>query len=248
MIVARDAPNGVAMTLNERDEHIAFQDETLRVARELWSQAEYAGAEIADGRERDGIFETEDCIHLLECTVSRTKEKADTDSKKLVELARKYQTKRSDKAIKCWFVTKEEPTADQRTIIKTNGVGKNFNIVVTPISFPQFQAKLIDAATYLNLRDKYPFGSVRDPATGDYHTDIEYIPLDVVEGDKLWDVDQICAALLAGERFVTFADYGSGKSMTLREVYKELRRLWIVPDCQPAFAKRFRLPMSVSED
>lgn len=226
MVFAGDAPSGVAMTSNEREEQVTFQDETLRVARELWSQAEYAGAEVVGGRERDGIFETEDCIHLLECTVSRTREKADTDSKKLAELARKYQAKRSDKAVKCWFVTKEEPTADQRAVIKTNSIGKNSTVLITPISFSQFQAKLIDAATYLNLRDKYPFGSVRDPATGDYNANIEYIPLDVVEGDRLWDVDQICAALVAGERFVMFADYGSGKSMTLREVYKELRRLY----------------------
>ena len=31
------------------------------------------------GRERDGVFITEDCVHLVECTISRTKVKAKQD-------------------------------------------------------------------------------------------------------------------------------------------------------------------------
>jgi hypothetical protein len=42
------------------------------VARQLWPEAQYDGAQVLDGRERDGVFETEDCIHLLEATVSRS--------------------------------------------------------------------------------------------------------------------------------------------------------------------------------
>jgi len=213
------------MAWNERDEQALFQTETLRIARQLWPQAEDGGAEMVDGRERDGIFDTEDCTHLLECTVSRSKEKADNDSKKLVSLAKKYQSNRPDRVIRCWFVTKDEPTADQRSVIKANSSSKGLSVVVTPISFSHFQGKLIDVSGYLGLRDNYPFGSVRDPATNNYRVNIEYVPLDVVDSDgKLWSIDEICNDLLVGGRFVMFADYGSGKSMTLREIYRELRR------------------------
>jgi len=82
------------MDLNEHDEQTLFQTETLRVARQLWPQAEYGGPEIVDGRERDGIFETEECTHLLECTVSRSQDKADKDSKKLVDCRRENVTAR----------------------------------------------------------------------------------------------------------------------------------------------------------
>ena len=214
------------MDWNEHDEQALFQTETLRIARQLWPQAEYGGAEIVDGRERDGIFETEECTHLLECTVSRSQEKADKDSKKLVALAKKQQGNHPEKVVKCWFVTKDEPTADQRSVIKANSKSKAFSVVVTPISFSHFQSKLIDVSSYLGLRDNYPFGSVRDPATNDYHANIEYVPLDVVDSTdaKLWSIEQICDDLSAGGRFVVFADYGSGKSMTMREIYRELRR------------------------
>jgi len=39
-----------------------FEDEVRRVARMLWPSAEYSGAAIADGRERDGVFVTDDVV------------------------------------------------------------------------------------------------------------------------------------------------------------------------------------------
>lgn len=96
------------------------------------------------------------------------------------------------------------------------------------LSFTQFQSKLIDAASYLNLRENYPFGSVRDPATGNVKTAIEYVPLDLMQTGQttLWSVTAIRDAVLAGDRFVILGDYGAGKSMTLRELHRELRRAY----------------------
>lgn len=39
-----------------------FEDEVRRIARLLWPGAEFDGAAIEDGRERDGIFETEEFV------------------------------------------------------------------------------------------------------------------------------------------------------------------------------------------
>ena len=207
------------MTVKEREEQNIFENEVRRVARELWPDDQYSGARIIDGRERDGIFETEDCVHLLEATVSRSKAKAKEDVGKLISLARRLQPRVQQKAIKCWFVTRDEPTADQREV-----VGKHHNLVAT-LSFSQFQSKIVDAATYLHLRDAYPFGSVRDPATGSPRAEIEYVPLDLIQigTTELWAISATRDRLLSGGRLVILGDYGAGKSMTLRELYRELR-------------------------
>ncbi len=210
------------MSLTDREEQKLFENEARRIARQLWPTAEYDGARIVDGLERDGIFETEDCIHLLEATVSRSRDKAQEDGKKLTTLAKKLQSKNPQKAVKCWFVTKDEPTADQRDVLSRH------HSLVIALSFAQFQSKLIDVPSYLSLRDNYAFGSVRDPATGSHSTPIEYVPLDIIqsETDKLWNTGEIGDALLNGARFVVLGDYGAGKSMTLRELYKELRKAY----------------------
>ena len=162
------------MLRTEQEEQKSFENEVRRIARQLWPEAQYSGAQVVDGRERDGVFETEDCIHLLEATVSRSKEKALEDAKKLTTLANKLQVKNRQKAVKCWFVTREEPTADQR-----DAINKRYG-QVTAVSFGQFQSKLIDVAAYFSIRDNYPFGSVRDPATGNTHAKIDYVSLDLV--------------------------------------------------------------------
>lgn len=211
------------MIATDRDEQRHFENEVRRIARQLWPSAEYCGAQMIDGRERDGYFETEDCLHLIEATVSRSKDKAQEDIKKMVGLAKKIQPQVRHKAVKCWFITKHEPTAEQREIAKLH------HSLVNALSFSQFQSKLIDAAGYLNLRGNYPFGSVRDPATGNPRTEVEYVPLDLLQSEtrKLWSVSAIRDAALDGERLVILGDYGAGKSMTLRELYRELRAEYI---------------------
>jgi hypothetical protein len=205
--------------LTEQELEALFENEVRRIARELWPQAEHDGALVVDGRERDGIFETEECVHLIECTVSRGQRKAEDDAKKLVSLGKKLQPKYPQKATKCWFVTKEEPSPDQRTVIREKYSS------VTALSFSQLQGKLVDVASYLSLRMNYPFGSVRDPANPNSREDVEYVALDLIESSTQapWSVSEIRAALLDAKRFIIFGDYGSGKSMTLREIFRELR-------------------------
>lgn len=206
-----------------QQEQPSFENEVRRIARQLWPEAQYSGAQLVDGRERDGVFETEDCVHLLEATVSRSRDKALEDAKKLTNLANKLQIRNRQKAVKCWFVTRDEPTADQRDAISKRTAH------VTALSFGQFQSKLVDAATYLSLRDNYPFGSVRDPATGNTHAKIDYVALDLVRvgSEESLTLGAVGDRLLAGDRLVLLGDYGAGKSMTLRELYGDLRRAYL---------------------
>jgi hypothetical protein len=116
-----------------REENERFENEVRRIARQLWPGTQFSGAIIVDGRERDGVFETDECFHLLEATTSRRKEKAQEDVGKLVGLAPKLQRKTATKGVRCWFVTRDEPTSEQRK------VAEKHRPLVTVLSFSQFQ-------------------------------------------------------------------------------------------------------------
>ena len=172
------------------------------------------------GRERDGLFRTEDCIHVVEATTSRSKEKAKNDLLKISRLLRGLQTGNESRAVRGWFVTRDEPTAEQRDVAKKHKASINV------LSFSQFQARLIDSKAYLSARDDYAFGSVRDPATGQPKPDIDYVPLDLVRSDSRETIprNDFISLVSEGHTVILLGDYGAGKSMTLRELYYDLRR------------------------
>lgn len=200
-----------------------FEEEVRRIARYRWPLAEFGGPEMVGGKERDGVFVTEDNVHLLECTTSRTKDKAEKDLGKLHDLYNQYRKSHPDKAIKCWFVTQFDPTADQRECRKKfKGAPDNlFNIV----SFSQFQAKLIDSHEYLQIRQNHKFGSIYDPKTGNPTSDVNYIEVGLrcqCESENR-SSENLANSILAGGRYTFLGEYGAGKSMTLREVFRKLR-------------------------
>lgn len=99
-----------------RAENQQFEDEVRRIARALWPSAEFSGAAIMEGKEIDGVFETEDVIHIVEATTSRRKEKAQQDTTKLSKLINVHKGKSGTRAVRGWFITRDEPTADQRKV------------------------------------------------------------------------------------------------------------------------------------
>jgi hypothetical protein len=85
----------------------------------------------------------------------------------------------------------------------------------------------VDGKSYLSARKNYPFGSVRDPETGIARTTLDYVPLDIVDKDgSLRSIDDICADLLKGRKFILVGDYGAGKSATIREAFLQLSKLF----------------------
>ncbi|CAA9347044.1 MAG: hypothetical protein AVDCRST_MAG68-3992 [uncultured Gemmatimonadetes bacterium] len=177
---------------------------------------------MEDGRERDGIFESEEFVNLIECTVSPSKKKAEEDSEKLSRLIRKYEVKHPTKHVKGWFITLKEPTADQKTSVER----RKERIVA--ISYDQFRSKLVDARTYLTLRAKHAFGSVRDPETGAAELVLDYVPLDILDREGgTYSVKVISEGLNLGGRFMLMGDYGAGKSSTMREIFHvSAKRFW----------------------
>ena len=192
-------------------EDIHFEDEVRRIARARWPQAEYGGAANIGGRERDGIFETDDVVHYVEATTSRREEKAKDDTKKIFSLMLAQQKAGSMKGGVGWFVTQTEPTADQREAVRLHGKGQ-----VKAVSFAQFQQAIVDVPQYFSRRTNHLFGSVSDPVTGDILPNADYVPLDLYylgTGDLI-DIGAMASAIAVGESFVLLGDYGAGKSMT----------------------------------
>ncbi|TXD54784.1 NACHT domain-containing protein [Ralstonia sp. TCR112] len=202
------------------DEDLVFENEVRRIARARWPSAQFDGAAMKDGRERDGIFETDDVIHYVEATTSRRAEKAKDDTRKMFGAMTEQQRSGSMKGAIGWFVTKEEPTADQREAVKLSGKQQ-----VKAVSFSQFQQALVDVPSYFELRENHMFGSVLDPVTKAIRPSVNYIPLDLLDlgnGEQL-SVDSISVGLAAGGSYTILGDYGAGKSMTLRQIYFALR-------------------------
>lgn len=198
-----------------------FEDAVRDIARELWPSGFNQGAMVHDSREHDGMFVTEENVHLIEATVSRRMDKARDDASKMARAAADLRRKSEfrTKTIICWFITSDEPTADQRGAIDT--IAKNKNVHINALSFATFQSKLINVKDYLSLRQKYRFGSMED-------TDLKTKAFRFVEQDIMSDtgekvgVQRLAEQLLDGDRFVLLGDFGGGKSTTLREIFRKL--------------------------
>lgn len=187
----------------------------------MWPGNPTGGATVMSGRERDGVFVTEDRIVLIEATVERTKKKAEKDGKKLNQLALQYGRSHPVHAVKAFFVTPHEPLADQR-----DAINRFRNSALTAISFNTLRSMLVDAVSYLDARGDHPFGSARRLDVPTSFKDLgPYVGLDILEttaDGSTWDVDGIAEALLRGTTAVLLGDFGAGKSMTMREVFLRL--------------------------
>lgn len=202
-----------------------FEQEVRRIARLLWSEDAFSGAAIIEGRERDGIYETRDALNIVESTISTRKDKAIDDAKKTAETVQKLR-KTNTKHVNGWLVTRQEPTADQRSATV------RFLHSVRLVSFEQFRNLLFNGAEYLRCRESYRFGSVADPITRTAMTTVRnYVPIDLRSSKEqiIIDLNSIIETIRKGTvtKFVLLGEYGSGKSVTLRNVFFKLKDLYL---------------------
>ncbi|MFD9937260.1 NACHT domain-containing protein [Streptomyces massasporeus] len=198
-----------------------FEAEVLRISRALFApENEFQGSTYIGTAERDGVFVGPDSITIVECTVSRRKDKAEKDGKKLQEACLALARQHPFKSVKGFFVTREEPTADQRTAIK------GFGPPLIACSFAQLRSQLVDSLRYLELRTSYPFGSAREPGSGDYSDLKPYVAVDPVESGtgEPFSIDRLAQQVMVGRSALLYGDYGAGKSMFLRELYQRLSK------------------------
>src|SRR2546425_568538 len=197
-----------------------FEEQVRAVARALWGLPPgEGGAESYGTNQIDCVCRTEDLVHLIECSLDRSQEKLLKQIQKLLNAQRDEQ--RRGNTVKMWVITKDEPIAEQRTLARKDAIAI--------LSLEQFESRLFDARTYLDLRWRYQFGSATDPESDAPNVpEDEYVPLplrDTTKGTQ-YDVNRVADLVLGGQRVILIGAYGAGKSLTIRELFRVLRARW----------------------
>ena len=131
----------------------------------------------------------------------------------------KAALEKKGETVKLWIVTKEEPTAQQRSMARESGI--------TALSLKEFSRRLLDSRQYIEARWKYRFGSATDPEDGNSQlAEDEYVeqPLTHIGSTESYTIRDICDLLNQGRTVVLVGPFGAGKSLTVREVFRLLRR------------------------
>ncbi|WP_168211971.1 NACHT domain-containing protein [Actinomadura rubteroloni] len=200
-----------------------FEARALNIARAIHDPAGLQGPVFYQGRERDAIFVTSDAIHAYEFTTRRDVEKAKHDAQKTKDMLTELQRKPENafKSLTGWFVTREEPTADQKKVIAQMLRGSQ--VVIHPISVTTLLGRLCNSEAYLAARGKAPFGSIAYSIRQNFPDVKVPVPFFAKQGGLL-HVGDVSERLAAGSRFLLSGEFGIGKSHALREIYLSLRK------------------------
>ncbi|WP_449221229.1 NACHT domain-containing protein [Tistrella mobilis] len=203
------------------DNDLEFESFVRKIASEIWQARGYTGPITVDGRERDGILESENNIYCIEITVSKAAKHTKDACRKLESLIQKLRKQHPDKGVTGWYITRHEATGEQGSILKS------FSHVIVHKTYDQFYGTMIDAKQYLMERPKKPFGSVRNPENDRFDTEVKYTPTKILEtrSGKVEHSSTIFRSISrAPLRALLIGEYGAGKSMTLRDIYQRLSR------------------------
>ena len=176
---------------------------------------------MVDGHERDAIVQTPDICFVIEASTSRKREKAQFDAEKTDSLVKKIR--RQGFAAQGILVRLHEPTTDQEA------VATKYKSTLYIQSYDQFLSRLFNASNYLQLRLHKPFGSIQDPRSEAKHFSLPreyYVDIPIIEsksGRNLTAREISMRIRDKAARLVVLADFGSGKSMSMREVFHYLR-------------------------
>lgn len=201
-----------------------FEVRALRIARAIHDPGNLQGPIIYQGRERDAVFVDATAINAYEFTTRRDAKKAKDDARKLLQMLTELQ-RQPDNAFKSltgWFVTREEPNADQRKAISQ--VLQGSKVAVHAISIATLQHRLCDSEKYLNARTNAPFGSIAYSSRQNL-PDVKVRISFFGKGAAELSLQDVVTQLLSGKRFLLSGEFGTGKSYALREIYTTLRKM-----------------------
>ncbi|WP_139831874.1 MULTISPECIES: NACHT domain-containing NTPase [unclassified Pseudomonas] len=218
------------MASNYKD-NMEFEAEVRRIAEVIWSlePGECQPSHYSDNpvvKELDGLARLRDCTHLLMVTTSTKFDKIKGDVKKLA--AAEVIEKKTNPTISKWLITQRQLDAEHIDYARRNNVQS--------LTFEQFQRRFFDGRMYLSKRSVAAFGSARDPHTdsitiGDdtyvplpmriVHTNINQLKKQISKTPPI-DIQGIASQILDGNTVILVAPFGSGKSLTTREIFKEL--------------------------
>jgi hypothetical protein len=226
-------PQSRAFTMpNSYRFNMTFEAEVRRVAEAVWGvepgacqPSHYPNDPVV--REIDGIARLRDVTHLIMATTSTRLDKAREDVKKLLaaELIERTRTP----AVSKWLITEHQLDAQHIELARKSNV--------IALTLEQFQRRFFDSGKYLALRERWAFGSARDPQTNSVSiADNAYIalPITVVSDSKnqsalkpgqTVSLHQLVIRIAEGGTVVLKAPFGSGKSLTTREIFKHLSKM-----------------------
>jgi hypothetical protein len=205
-----------------------FERTVRQVGRYVFDPLSGGRSEIYGGRERDGVYVTDTHIICVEATISQSAKKIKEDLVKTLELIKDQRRQFPDKFVAGYLITQHEPSAEQAEAAKSF---KKDNIKL--ISFKLFNSWLIDGEKYISLRRNYPFGSARDLRSNATAIDLsKTIELDLVDEEtgastNVSDIVDLLHKKSEVFRLVLEADFGSGKSLTLLQIWSKLQSLYI---------------------
>lgn len=186
-------------------------------------------------REIDGIARLRDVTHLLMVTTSTRLDKVKEDVKKL-QSAEVIERTRAP-AVSKWLITQTQLDAQHVEHARKSNV--------MALTLAQFQRRFFDSAKYLSLRSRWTFGSARDPQTDSITiSDNAYVELpmrlaaDSTNGSlstnrRSVTLGQLVQRIRSGELIVMRAPFGSGKSLTTRELFKILSSAHLSTPTEP---------------
>ena len=171
--------------------------------------------------ELDILIENNDRTIFIACTTERGKKKAEHDIERIREFRKLKFGDHVPKPISGYFVTQHDPSPDVHKVAEDNGSW------IEACSFPAFVNKFNASRTYLNEREKRPFGSVRNPADDTIDIDrSQYVkvPFHVVASGQELSLESIIRDICLKQRtrLIATGDFGIGKSMTFRELFYRL--------------------------
>jgi hypothetical protein len=208
----------------EQEQNAQFEADVRRIASALYPASASGNAEMLMGRERDGIFLTDQLLVVIEATVSRKREKVAADAKKTAELLRSLRTKYPDHISLGIIITKGAPTAEQAEAVK-----KYRSEQIRIESYDRFRQRLFDGAEYIRCRDNYAFGSAKGQDGGLRLDESKITPLDLI-ARGIPGYQEAISLSEFGDRFntpskplraVLVGDFGAGKSTSLHSIYHQ---------------------------
>ncbi|SFV03529.1 NACHT domain-containing protein [Pseudoduganella namucuonensis] len=219
------------MSKTDHQHNMDFEAEVRVVAEAIWglSPGECQPSHYPNNphiQELDGIVRLRDVVHLIMATTSTRLEKAKDDVKKLN--AAELHEGKDGVAISKWFITEKQLDAQHIEYARKSKV--------IAITLNQLRRRFFDGSKYIKLRKNSSFGSARDPNTDSITIDDrKYVQLPItLIADKLPSkplsfclqksvlIDSIIKCIIQGKIAILIAPFGSGKSITTRQIFLRL--------------------------
>jgi len=203
-----------------------FEQRALAIARAIHDPSGTQGPVMFQGREHDAVFVDDRAVVAFEFTQLQSKAKAEKDAGKLRDVLRHLAQRPENryKMVQGFLVTMTEPTGEQRSAVER--IGRAAQIAIQCLSLVALRRTLIDTERYLSLRRQAPFGSTAYRVTTDKTKGqrTRYIEqrLEGEDGSFI-SLDVLLSRAETGDHYAILADYGSGKSEALRQMFERLR-------------------------